>query len=234
MIDRLRFWSYALIKGAGQLNTASGWLSLIILVLGVAVGITVPLVFKLSSWLTAVVLLALLILVFLEGTYRVWHAANLQRDDALREIDRRFSAIRHSLQIIEVPSNLIYHSSSMDVQIGLKLKNNSDEYIRYEVQSVSTVIGNIRSPDGPVLATSAIIPPHGTDTFMPPPATGAPLTWEMGSLSFVVRYGDASGQPRYQARWEYAVKAMRNSNFLTSRIVDLNLALLKPQEVEDI
>jgi hypothetical protein len=51
----------------------------VVLVLGAAVGIAVPLVFSLSPWVTAVVLMGLLIAVLLEGTYSVWNATDQKR-----------------------------------------------------------------------------------------------------------------------------------------------------------
>jgi hypothetical protein len=65
------------------LNSVAGWVTLIILVLGVAAGIAVPLVFDLSPWLTAVVLMGLFIVVMLEGSYRVWRETDQQRLAAL-------------------------------------------------------------------------------------------------------------------------------------------------------
>jgi hypothetical protein len=48
----------------------------VILVLGVAVGITVPQVYHFSPWITAVVLLSLLIVVLALGSYSVWSDTN--------------------------------------------------------------------------------------------------------------------------------------------------------------
>jgi hypothetical protein len=76
---RITFWSQALTQGAGSLNTAAGWLSLVVLLLGIAAGITVPLVYNVSWWVTAIVGMAVLVLVLLEGSYRVWNATDEQR-----------------------------------------------------------------------------------------------------------------------------------------------------------
>jgi len=241
VLDRVKFWWNSLSLGVGQLYDVAGWVGLIVLVLGVAAGIAVPLVFSLSPWLTAVVLMGLFVMVLLEGTYRTWHAtcrqrtaALAERDAAEDEIERRFSAMRYALQIIDFTPNLITGSDAMDVQIGLKIKNNSDEYIRYEIETVSIVIEGNRSPDGPILTTTAIIPPHGTDTFSPPAASGAQHNWQRGSLSLSVRYGHASGPLRYRRRWEYAVQAMRQPGLPSSQISRVNLAPVNAPYVEDI
>jgi hypothetical protein len=47
--------------------------------LGAAAGIAVPLVYSISHWLTAVVLMGVFILALLEGTYRVWDSTDQQR-----------------------------------------------------------------------------------------------------------------------------------------------------------
>ena len=66
------FWLKALSKGVGQLNSAAGLVGAVILVLGIAAGIAVPQVSHISHWLTAVVLLCLLVVVLALGSYRVW------------------------------------------------------------------------------------------------------------------------------------------------------------------
>jgi hypothetical protein len=79
VIGRVRFWSRAVSQGAVRLNSAAGWIGLIVLVLGVAAGIAVPLVYRISHWLTAIVLMGIFIVVVLEGTYSVWRATEEER-----------------------------------------------------------------------------------------------------------------------------------------------------------
>jgi hypothetical protein len=62
VLDWLNFWWRTLSQGSGSLNNAAGWLSLIVLVLGVAAGVTVPLVFHASHWLTAVIVMAAVVI----------------------------------------------------------------------------------------------------------------------------------------------------------------------------
>ena len=234
MLDRLEFWWSSLSQGVRQLNTAAGWLGLAVLVLGVAAGIAVPLVFSLSIWLTAVVLMSLFIVIILEGTYRVWRAVEQERDAAKDEIEHRFVAMRYALQFSDITSSFVMGPGTMDIQLGLTFKNNSDEYMRYEIESVSTAIGGIYSPDGPILTTAAIIPPRGTDTFTAPATSSAPLNWQMGSLSLIVRYGHASGPPRYRKHWECPIQAIRQPGLSSGPISRLNLVSASSPEVEDI
>jgi len=80
--ERLRFWRRVLVLGTGQLNTAAGWAGAIILALGGIAGITVPLVFHLSPWLIAAILLFLLLFVSAEGGYQVWRKSDQERKAA--------------------------------------------------------------------------------------------------------------------------------------------------------
>ena len=83
MRDRLRFWWRVLARGAGSLNSAAGWLGSIVLVLSVAAGVTVPLVFHVSHWITAVILAAVVVAIVLEGSYRAWSITDAERKAAL-------------------------------------------------------------------------------------------------------------------------------------------------------
>jgi len=92
------FWGRVLRAGAIPLNTLAGWAGTIILIAGAAAGIVVPVVSHISSWLTAVVLLGVLVAVVAEGAYRVWHETNqnratavIERDAARAEIERQQS-----------------------------------------------------------------------------------------------------------------------------------------------
>jgi len=241
VLDRVKFWWNSVSRGAVQLNSAAGWIGLVVLVLGVTAGIAVPLVFSLPHWVTAVVLMGLFIAVLLEGTYGVWHATDQKADAALAERDaarsdikRRFDAMRYALQISGLVPNLIMNPHTMDVQIGLQINNTSEEYMRYKIECVSTLVEGRRSPDGPILNVNAIIPPHGTDTFMPPAAPGVPLNWQIGSLSVTVCYGHASGPLRYRRRWEYAMQAMRRHESPPDQVSQVNLAPVNAPEVEDL
>ena len=76
MLDRPRFWWRAVSRGTTSLNTWVGWFSLVVLVLGVAAGITVPLVFDVSHWVTAVIVMGAVLVVVAEGSYLEWKDAD--------------------------------------------------------------------------------------------------------------------------------------------------------------
>jgi hypothetical protein len=79
MLDRPQFWVRALSRGAVSVNTLAGWLSLVVLLLGVAAGIAVPLVFHVSHWVTAVIVMTAVLAGTLEGSYLEWKDADTAR-----------------------------------------------------------------------------------------------------------------------------------------------------------
>lgn len=78
-MKRAKFWWSSVSRGVVQLNSAASWVGTVVLLLGIAAGIAAPLVFSVSPWVTAVVLMAVFIAVLLEGTYNVWYATEQQR-----------------------------------------------------------------------------------------------------------------------------------------------------------
>lgn len=97
MLDRPRFWWRAVGRGTTSLNTWVGWFGLVVLVLGVAVGITVPLVFHVSHWVTAVIIMGTVVVVVAEGSYLEWKdAAELRRktESALEGVQAELAAAR--------------------------------------------------------------------------------------------------------------------------------------------
>lgn len=82
ILDRSRFWWRAVRQGTASLNTSAGWLSLVVLALGVAAGITVPLVLHVSHWVTAVIILGAALVVVAEGSYLEWKATDELRRKA--------------------------------------------------------------------------------------------------------------------------------------------------------
>jgi hypothetical protein len=87
MPERLRFWWRAVSRGVTSLNTWAGWFGLIVLVLGVTAGIAVPVVFHVSHWVTAVILLATAVVVVAEGSYLEWKAADQLRRKAESDLE---------------------------------------------------------------------------------------------------------------------------------------------------
>jgi hypothetical protein len=115
MRERLWFWRRVLLQGTGLVNAAAGWAGTILLGLGAIAGITVPLVFHLSHWLIAVILLILLVVVTAEGGYQVWHesdrdrkAAEAERDEARRDEgrDARKRSVAAAMRLADLVAGL--------------------------------------------------------------------------------------------------------------------------------
>ena len=96
MTSRLRFWLKALENGAASLNSAAGWFASAVLVLGVAAGVVVPVVTHVSHWLTAVIILGIILIAALEGSYRLWAATDRERIAALDSARQRPSEVTPS------------------------------------------------------------------------------------------------------------------------------------------
>jgi hypothetical protein len=86
MLNRARFWCRAVSRGVTSLNTWAGWFGLTALMLSVAAGITVPVVFHVSHWVTAVIIMAAVVAVVAEGSYLEWEAADELRRKAEAEL----------------------------------------------------------------------------------------------------------------------------------------------------
>jgi hypothetical protein len=66
----------------------------VVLVLGTAVGVAVPQLYHVSHWLTAVVLLSLLVLVLAEGAYRIWRQTANREQELNTAISQREQDLR--------------------------------------------------------------------------------------------------------------------------------------------
>jgi hypothetical protein len=97
MLDRPRFWWRAVSRGATSLNSWASWFGLIVLVLGIAAGVTVPLVFHVSRWVTTGVIMGAVLVVVAEGSYLEWKdAGELRRktEAALESMQAQLEAAR--------------------------------------------------------------------------------------------------------------------------------------------
>jgi hypothetical protein len=218
--DRARFWWRALKWGAERLNNAAAWFSLAVLILGAAAGLTVRLVFHESLWLTAIVLLALLVLVMFEGTYRVWHVtdqdrvtAASERDAAKQEIQSRFSRLRYAFYLVDIDAQTRLRPDDNAIgnaEVTLRVGNTSTEdYLRCKMENITIVIDGQRLADDgdPVLSQGfPIISPRGHVLVRCPSVCGVPVHWQTGSVRFTVRYGHPSEPLQYRVTQEYELQ----------------------------
>lgn len=142
-MDRITFWWKALRRGASQLNSAAGWFSAAVLILGIA-GIVVPLVFQLSPLVIAVVLVSLLVAVIAEGSYRVWHDTERAKETAetdLNTANGKLADLRKAqAERVQVLRDAGLPPISMSSSFGtgekrrervrIRVANNSDRVIR--------------------------------------------------------------------------------------------------------
>lgn len=243
MRDRLVFWAKALRHGALRLNGAAGWVGSITLLLGVVAGIAVPLVYHVSHWLTAVVLLALLVIMVAEGSYSLWFDADLararavaERDEVRHETEHRFETQRFALDIdgIDSVTHPAPHYATGTVELGLNLANHSDEPLRYEIESIAVVMqNNQRSVEDPLLSRSGIIPPHGTALYLAPEVRGVRIPWQTGMLDVAIKYGHPSAPPRYRIVRRYRLNAFQLVDTAGQR-GRINAELVSEPEVEDL
>ena len=91
------------------LDTVARWIAVAVLLLGVA-GITVTFVLHLPWPLTVVILMGLLLMVVLEGAYRIWYrtdqerlSAEAGRDAAQRELEAQRQTHERELAEAAVP-----------------------------------------------------------------------------------------------------------------------------------
>jgi hypothetical protein len=242
--DRITFWWKALRLGTTQLNTAAGWAGTIILVLGI-VGVVVPLVFHLSLWLVAVVLLSLFVILIGEGSYQVWYAADkvrativTERDELRTEIEHRFATQRYALEFEGI--NATTHPSSDPligaVELGLNLANHSNEPLRFEVEDIAVATQGKRqsAENTPILNRTGIIPSHSTVIYPAPMVHGLHLPWQMGVLYVTIRFGHPSAPPRYRTSREYRVSASRIVELQPFRASRVNAELIGEPGIEDV
>lgn len=243
MRDRIAFWWKALRLGASQLNTTAGWIGTIVLALGV-VGVVVPLVLHLSAWLVAVVLVSLLALVLAEGGHRVWRATDTERvarlterDTARNEIAQRFDRQRYALSFDGIDSStlLVPHATTGTVELQLRMANNSDDMLRFEIESISVAIQGKKSDDNtPVLNRSDIISPHGSVLYIAPTVDGVRFPWGQGTLEVKVKYGNPAGPMRFRTTRRFALRAYQVADAPPGQRHHVMADLLGEPEVEDI
>jgi hypothetical protein len=172
---------------------------------------------------------------FLVAIFRAFHDVRVERDAARDEIERRFAAMRYALQ----RSGIDYHlnldpGGTWSVEVGLKLTNNSAEYLRYEMEDMAVDIEGRVVPDATFYNRGIIIAPHGTDTFRYPFIGGLPANWQRGSIKFTVRYGHPSAPLRYRKTQELKLRTSRLFGRPPPHDIQIDADLVSDPEVEDI
>lgn len=78
---------------------------------------------------------------FLVAVTWAFHDVRMERDAVKGEIERRFSAIRYALQRETIDYRVILcPDGTRSIEAGIRLKNNSAEYVRYEMEHMEVVL----------------------------------------------------------------------------------------------
>lgn len=172
---------------------------------------------------------------FLVAIVWAFHDVRMERDTAKDEIENRFSALRYALQreAIDYRINLA-PDATWSVEVGLRLKNNSDEYLRYEIGGMNVVIEG-RSVQNPQFCNGGtIIPPHGSDVFRFPFIHSVPNGWQQGSVEFTVLYGHPSAAFRYRKSQTLRLTTSRLFGKTPPHDIHIQADLVTDSEIEDV
>jgi hypothetical protein len=173
---------------------------------------------------------------FLLATFRAFHDVRMERDVERNEIERRFSTMRYALQRtgIDYHLDLCLEDHTLSVGVGLKLTNNSNEYLRYEIEHMIVIIESksVQSPH--FYNRGIIIAPHGTDLFRYPFITGVPEDWQAGFIEFTVRYGHPSAPLRYRKSQELSLRVSRFLNQPPPGNIRIDADLIHDPDVEEL
>ena len=172
---------------------------------------------------------------FLVAILWAFHDVRMERDAMRAEMKDRFSAMRYALQISGSQRTMLPGPDTFGVQFEVTLTNQSGEFMRYEVERVSTAIEGRPEADALIGGSSeAVIAPHGASTFTCPPAYGIPAGWRTGVLKLTARYGHPSEPPQYRVQWEYALQNLWLAGSLPGQASRVRMTPVRPVEVEDI
>ena len=129
---------------------------------------------------------------FLVATFRAFNDVRIERDEARSETKWRFDVMRYALQPAGVPVTLLPAASGtlgrLDLEVGLRLANNSAEYLQYEIEHMTVTIES-RTVGNPEFANrGVIIAPGRYDVFKFPTIRNVDGDWREGTLDYAVRY----------------------------------------------
>jgi hypothetical protein len=120
------------------------------------------------------------------------------------------------------------------VQAVLKLANDSDGYLRYEVEHIAVVIEGRSVADPEFYNRGVIIAPHGSDPFRYPFIYGVPVDWHMGSIEFTIRYGHPSARLPFRKSQTLKLSARRLVGQQPPNDLHITEELVKDPDVEDV
>jgi hypothetical protein len=160
-----------------------------------------------------------------------------ERDAVKDEMNQRFDAQRYALGFGAVDSitHPAPHYASGTVELRLTLMNNSDDPLRFEVESMFVSIHGKKSSKGSVILNRGdVIPPHGGVLYMAPTVSDVRIPWNQGTLDVTVRYGPPTGQYRFRTSRRFALRAFGVAEAPPGQHIHINADLIGEPEVRDV
>lgn len=150
---------------------------------------------------------------FLVATFSAFNDVRIERDKAISETKWRFDVMRYALQPAGVPVTM--HPAAdgtvgrLDIEVGLRLANNSAEYLRYEIEHITVTIESLTVGNPEFTNRGVIIAPGGYDVFRFPVIRNVDAIWREGTLDFAVRYGHPSSRLQFRKSQKLKLTAER-------------------------
>jgi hypothetical protein len=172
----------------------------------------------------------------LVATFKAFNDVRIERDEAMSETKWRFDVMRYALQPAGVPVTLLPAASGMlgrlDLEVGLRLANNSAEYVQYEIEHMTVTIES-RTVGNPDFANrGVIIAPGRYDVFKFPTIRDVNGDWREGTLDYAVRYGHPSSKLQFRKAQRLKLTAQREPG-PPGRRVYAKYDLISDPDVED-
>jgi hypothetical protein len=174
---------------------------------------------------------------FLVATFSAFHDVRIERDKARSETKWRFDVMRYALQPAGVPVALLPAADGtlgkLDLEVGLRLANNSAEYLRYEIEHMTVTIESLTVGNPEFANSGVIIGPGRYDVFRFPTIRNVNGDWKEGTLDFAVRYGHPSSRLQFRKAQRLQLKAQREPG-PPGRRVYVKYELISDSDIEDI
>jgi hypothetical protein len=174
---------------------------------------------------------------FLIAIFSAFHDVRIERDKARSETKWRFDVMRYALRPAGVPVTLLPAADGtlgkLDVEVGLRLANNSAGYLRYEIEHMTVTIESLTVGNPEFANRGVIIAPGRYDVFQFPTIRNVNGDWREGTLDFAVRYGHPSSRLQFRKAQRLKLTAQREPG-PPGRRVYVKHELISDSDVEDI
>lgn len=174
---------------------------------------------------------------FIVATFKAFNDVRIERDETKSETKWRFDVMRYALQPAGVSVALLPPGSGtlgrLDLEVGLRLANNSAEYLRYEIEYMTVTIES-RTVGNPEFANrGVIIAPGRYDVFNFPTIRDVDGDWKEGTLDYAVRYGYPSSKLQFRKAQRLKLTAQREPG-PPGRRVYVKYDLISDPDVQDV